>query len=215
MQANLISLIRIVFVFFALWFFTLDFEFKLTATILTILIIYMDSLDGYIARKLKQTSNFGALLDIAGDRIVENAYWIFFACYGIVTFWIPIIVTTRGFLTDLIRAVAYADGKTPFGKKTHLKSKVARFICASPFSRTLYSIAKIVTFVWIGLYITIKSGVSNNILTIPENYLNLFSNIGVILAYITVTICVIRGLPIIWESRHLLLAKSYRWKESS
>ena len=213
MQANIITLVRIVLVFITVWLFTLGFYFRVAATIFTIIVIYMDSLDGYIARKLGISSDFGALLDIAGDRIVENIYWIFFAWYGLITYWVPIIVVTRGFLTDLIRAVAFADGKTPFGKKSHLSSKVARFICASRTSRGIYGGAKVASFVWLGLYLTFQSGIEKYGWSIPANYMTISYNVGLALVYITVVMCVVRGIPVLWEARHLLLAKNYRIKD--
>jgi len=212
MLPNLISLIRIGLVFLAIWMFTLGFYQRLSATILTIIVIYMDSLDGYIARKLNIASDFGALLDIAGDRIVESVYWIFFAWQGLFSYWIPVIVVTRGFLTDLIRSAAFAEGKTPFGEKSHLRSGIAKFICASRFSRAIYGGTKVVAFVWLGIYLTIITGNHNYNWGLSDSTIDLILYIGKILVYITVVMCVVRGIPVIWESRHLLLAKKYPWK---
>jgi CDP-diacylglycerol--glycerol-3-phosphate 3-phosphatidyltransferase len=210
--ANLISLIRVALVFLVLYLFTLGFYQRLAATILTIIVIYMDSLDGYVARKLGIASDFGALLDIAGDRIVEAAYWIFFSYKGLFIFWVPVIVVTRGFLTDLVRSAAFSEGKTPFGEKTHLRSKIARFICASRFSRGLYGGAKVVAFVWMGLYLTLLSGIENLGWKISPTMVGSALLIGKILVYITVVMCVVRGIPILWESRNLLLDRRYPWK---
>jgi CDP-diacylglycerol--glycerol-3-phosphate 3-phosphatidyltransferase len=209
MQANVITLGRIVLVFIILWFFTLSFPFKAAATFLTIMVIYLDSLDGYVARKLGTASDFGALLDIAGDRIVENAYWIFFAWLGMFSFWIPIIIVARGFLTDLIRTAAYAKGQMPFGMRTHLRSRIARFLCASRFSRGLYGVTKVVVFVWLGGYLTLLSAIKKYGLLLPDIYIKLARDGGIILVYITLVMCVLRCIPVLWESRYLLLAKEY------
>ena len=37
------------------------------------------ALDGWVARKRGSASTFGAVFDILGDRIVENALWVIFA----------------------------------------------------------------------------------------------------------------------------------------
>jgi CDP-diacylglycerol--glycerol-3-phosphate 3-phosphatidyltransferase len=215
MQANVITLGRIVLVFVTLLMFTLGFPFKVAATFMTILVLYLDSLDGYVARKLGVASDFGALLDIAGDRVVENAFWIFFAWLGLISFWVPIIIVTRGFLTDLVRSVAFAKGKTPFGKKTHLRSAIARFLCASRFSRALYGVTKAIVFVWLGFYLSLESSIAKYNWNLPLFYSRAVYDIGMILVYITLVMCVLRGIPVLWESRNLLLAKEYPSKAES
>jgi len=212
MHANVITLGRIALVFISMWMFTQGFYFKLSSTILTAIIIYLDSLDGYVARKLGTASDFGALMDIAGDRIVECAYWIFFAWYGIFSFWVPIIVVARGFLTDLVRSVAFAKGQTPFGKKTHLRSKIAVFLCASRFSRAVYGIAKVIVFIWLGLYITLEAAILRYELGSLASWMPAIKYIGLVLVYVTVAMCILRAIPVLWESRHLLLAKEYPTK---
>ncbi|HFE65010.1 MAG TPA: CDP-alcohol phosphatidyltransferase family protein, partial [Caldithrix sp.] len=74
MAANIITLGRIVLVFLVILLFQAGFYIRLIAVALTILVIWLDSLDGYVARKLGVASDFGALFDITGDRIVEHIY---------------------------------------------------------------------------------------------------------------------------------------------
>ena len=136
MAANIITLGRILLSFVAILLFQGGFEWRITAVILTIFVIYLDSLDGIVARKLGVASDFGALFDITGDRIVEHVYWIFFTAMGMVSFWVPIIYVSRSFLVDTVRTVAFTkEGKTPFGEKSMMRSRITYLLSASRVSR--------------------------------------------------------------------------------
>ena len=132
-MANFISLFRVILAFYLL--VMLNYEttsiFYWTAVGLTLAVILLDALDGWIARKLNECSKIGSIIDILGDRIVENAYWIVFAIYGWVGMWVPLIVMTRSFVTDTLRGIAFADGCTAFGSDSMVQSKIGRFLTAS------------------------------------------------------------------------------------
>ena len=82
---------------------------------LIILIFVTDGLDGYVARKRHETSLFGALFDIAGDRIVELTLWIVAADTDLVRAWVPLVFVWRGVIVDTIRTSnAVAEGMAPF-----------------------------------------------------------------------------------------------------
>jgi CDP-diacylglycerol--glycerol-3-phosphate 3-phosphatidyltransferase len=72
MAPNLITLGRIVLALAVIVIFQMGFYWRLAAVFLTILVITLDSLDGFVARRLGQASDFGALFDITGDRIVDT-----------------------------------------------------------------------------------------------------------------------------------------------
>jgi len=103
----------------------------------------LDSVDGYIARHFRCSTRLGGVLDIAGDRIVENALWILLATFQFVPLWIPLIILSRGFLTDGIRSVALAKGHSTFSM---IRSKTSWWLVASPASRTSYAVLKAVLF---------------------------------------------------------------------
>ena len=71
---------------------------------LLILVFVTDGLDGYVARRRNETSQFGAMFDIAGDRIVELTMWIVLAHLQLVPIWVPIVFVVRGTIVDAIRA---------------------------------------------------------------------------------------------------------------
>ena len=191
MIANLITLFRLMLVFVVISLFGYHIYLDILLVALIGLILLLDAVDGYVARKLNQTSAFGALLDIVGDRIVECVFWVYFAVVGLVPFWIPVIVIARGFFTDGLRSAAFAQGKTAFGENSMMTSRWTRALTSSRASRSIYGISKAVAFVYLGGVIAFKnSGIY------PELVVGL-ELVGVILSVIAVAMCVIRGLPVL------------------
>ena len=191
--ANIITLSRIFFVFIVvglLFCKECQYSYQI-ALFLTAILMWFDGLDGFIARKLGISSKLGALLDIMGDRIVENVFWIAFCALGWINVSIPIIVLTRGIVTDSLRTLAFEKGFTAFGATTMMQGKIAKFIVASNFSRFTYAVCKAVAFFFL---------IAGNM---PFQYQNqeLLLQIGTICAIISVIFCVLRGLPVIIESK--------------
>ena len=191
--ANIITLSRILFVFVVialLYMTSCPYAYAL-ALFLTAILMWFDGLDGYIARKFNISTKLGALLDIMGDRIVENVFWITFCALGWINVAIPVIVLTRGIVTDSLRTLAFEQGYTAFGATTMMQGKVAKFIVASNFSRFTYAVCKAVAFFFL---------IAGHI---PTTYANqdLVLKIGEICAIISVVFCVLRGLPVVFESK--------------
>ncbi|MDD3012849.1 MAG: CDP-alcohol phosphatidyltransferase family protein [Candidatus Gastranaerophilales bacterium] len=198
-MANLISIFRAILAIIVISIlFIKNPTVYWTAFILTIVVIWMDGLDGYVARKFNECSKFGAVLDIIGDRIVENVYWIAFLALGWLPVWIPLVVVVRGLVTDGLRSVALEQGFTAFGSSTMMESKIGKFIVASNFSRFSYAFFKAVAF---ALLIAAH---------VPQEYPyhNIISSIAYASAYIAVFFCIVRGLPVIIESKRFFPSKN-------
>lgn len=191
--ANIITLTRVFFVFIvaALLFCKECALSYYVALFLTAILMWFDGLDGFVARKLKISSKLGSLLDIMGDRIVENVFWIVFCALGWINVSIPIIVLTRGIVTDSLRTLAFEQGFTAFGEKTMMQGKIAKFIVASNFCRFTYAVCKAVAFFFL---------IAGHIPAIYANQ-EIILKIGEICAIISVIFCVLRGLPVIFESK--------------
>lgn len=202
-MANIVSIARIFVAFVAVWLMTLNkwtgFEI---AFVLTIIAFAMDGLDGYIARKFNQSSEWGSVLDIMGDRIVEMTYWIAFACLGLIPMLYPIICVTRAFVTDSIRSVALSKGMTAFGEKTMQSSAIGKFICASRFMRISYAVAKVVAFALLIIVAGIGS-LAEPLIHFSAGFITGLDVTAQILAFIAVLFCVVRGLPVVLESGKL------------
>ena len=195
--ANIITLSRIGFVFVViglLYCTGCPYSYK-AALFLTAILMWFDGLDGFVARKFNISTKLGALLDIMGDRIVENVFWIAFCALGWINVSIPIIVLTRGIITDSLRTLAFEQGFTAFGNTTMMQGKIAKFIVASNFCRFTYAVCKAVAFFFLIL------GHMPNAFKNQEIVLQ----VGVICAIISVAFCVLRGLPVIVESKRFFV----------
>ena len=206
MLANLITAARVGLVFIGIaLLYTRTVWGGLAAFAAVLIAIIMDWLDGYLARRTHTDTPMGAVLDILGDRIIENSLWIVFAHLGLIPVWVPIVVVVRGFVTDGFRSVALTKGQTPFGEKTMIRSRLGRLIVTSRTSRALYAGAKIVAFCYLILYFTLLQGrpptlddsYSDTIITFP-NGLSMQA-VGLAIVYFTVALCLIRAIPVVQD----------------
>lgn len=203
MIANTITMVRIALTLIAVGLLSINnFYLNIGMFVLVVIIIMLDWLDGFIARKLGEASRFGALFDIAGDRIVENIFWIYFAVAGLISFWVPVIVISRGFLTDLVRAMAFAKGKTAFGEQTMISAAWARLLVSSRVSRGIYAGLKVAAFCYLTALLVLGSAPARLGLPSPGGLLYVGSQV---IVYTVVGMCVIRGVPVVWDGRRYLL----------
>ena len=129
--ANLITAVRVVCLFLAAAFaVTGNALLAWVAVPLAFAALVMDWLDGYAARRLGCESEIGGLLDIVGDRIAENVWWVVFAWLHLIPLWVPLVVLSRGFVTDAIRSYALSRGRTAFGETTMMQSQIGYALVA-------------------------------------------------------------------------------------
>mgnify|MGYP005781352811 CR=1 FL=1 len=193
-MANFITILRTIFAILlvtVLIMFHDSDKVLMGAFLMTIIIIWMDGLDGYFARKFNESSKFGAVLDILGDRVVENVYWITFCAIGWLPVWVPLVVVCRGIIVDGLRSVALEQGYTAFGSSTMMQSKIGKFIVASNFCRFSYAIFKAIAFALLILAHMQADYTGKELVT----------TIAYVSAYIAVFFCVIRGIPVVIESK--------------
>lgn len=192
-MANLISLLRTILCLITVGLlFTQTYAMYITCFWLTVIVIWMDGLDGYVARKFNESSKMGAVIDILGDRVVEQVYWVTFLALGWIPLWIPLVVIVRGVLVDGFRAVALEQGYTAFGDSTMMKSPLGVLLVSSRFSRFTYAIAKAVAFSFL---IWAKTPELDPSIAEPVY------QIAMAAVYVSVVFCVVRGLPVLVESK--------------
>lgn len=203
-MANLITVGRVVVLFLGVWLLLRpEFLALVTAALIALLVVAADGLDGWIARARGETSRFGAVFDIVGDRIVEAAYLVTFAYLEVIPIWIPLLVLSRGFLVDGLRGLALERGQTAFGPTTMMVSSVGRALTSSRLSRAAYGVAKAATFVVLPIAIALgqpdaPSGAAP--------FASALLTAGVALAYFVAAFCLVRGLLVIHDARPLFRA---------
>lgn len=82
----------------------------LIATIVYSIAAITDAIDGKLARKNNQITNFGKLLDPIADKILTTSALLAFMTMGLCNIWIVMIVLTREFTVASIRMIAAANG---------------------------------------------------------------------------------------------------------
>lgn len=70
-----------------------------------------DFLDGYLARKYNQVTNFGKLMDPLADKIFTVSAFVVLSEHGLLPGWVTIIVLTREFAVTGLRTMAAQSGQ--------------------------------------------------------------------------------------------------------
>ncbi len=197
-MANAITIGRLFLLFVVVW---LIYHGSVTVIawcmLLLIVVIAADGIDGWVARKRNETSTFGAVFDIAGDRIVENVLWIIFADLDLIPIWVPLLVISRGFIVDGLRSLSMQDGMTAFGEKNMMRSPLTTWLTAGRFMRAFFGYAKALAFVFLcGLAGWVHHDTDGTLIGSLYSQ-EWYRYIGWTLVWMAVALTVIRGIPVV------------------
>lgn len=113
--ASKITLIRVIFipVYMVLMYLSGGHSnlWMWAAVAMFIILSLTDFVDGYIARKYNQVSDFGKFMDPLADKLLTLAAMCIFCQWGIFPSWALMIVLTREFAVSGLRMVAGPKGK--------------------------------------------------------------------------------------------------------
>lgn len=215
-MANLITIGRLFLLFFVVWLMYVgDARIITLAMALVIVVFASDGLDGYVARKRHSTSTFGAVFDIAGDRIVENVLWVVCADIGVIPVWIPLMVLTRGFIVDGLRSLSYAEGMTAFGESTMMRSGLTTWLTAGRFMRGFFGWAKAAGFVFLIGLVGWKELDSDGTLLGAVYSWGITHVAGWALVSSAVALTIIRALPVLYDSVAFIRVLDQKRSEST
>lgn len=109
---NLLTILRIVLIpFFVFFMLGSGLEYaKWIALAIFIVASLTDTLDGYLARKHHQVTNFGKFMDPLADKLLVCSAMICLIESGKLASWIVIIIISREFIISGFRLVAADNG---------------------------------------------------------------------------------------------------------
>ncbi len=108
---NKLTLLRVLMVPVFMVFMLYDFSYsRIIATALFVLAFFTDWLDGYLARKNNQVTNFGKIMDPLADKLLTTAALVCLNATGDVSVWVTVIILAREFIVSGVRIAAAAEG---------------------------------------------------------------------------------------------------------
>ena len=195
--ANSITLARFPLLVLLVWMlYAGDVWGRFLAVPGVLLLIVMDAIDGIVARRRNETSLLGSVLDIAADRAVEITLWVVFANLALIPIAIPIIFIIRGALTDSVREIGYAGGKTAHAQ---MSSDWGYWIVAGRPMRAGYGLVKAAAFMALALTLALQ--------TIQSPLYEPSLLVALVLSWASTVLCIVRGVPVVMEA--------FRWENRS
>ncbi len=192
-MANLITLLRLLLLcLLVAMAYRASPATQLASAPLLVLIIALDGLDGYVARRLGEVSVFGSIFDVVADRVVENVLWLVLGDLGLVPMWVAIVFLVRGAVVDTIRYTSRKPGTTVFGM---MVSPWGQFIVGGRLMRGLYGTVKALTFGWV-LFWQPWPALEP---TVWDKWAQTADAVTMTLVIASVVLCLVRGLPVVIE----------------
>ncbi|EMF83770.1 CDP-diacylglycerol--glycerol-3-phosphate 3-phosphatidyltransferase [Leptospira weilii serovar Topaz str. LT2116] len=111
---NLLTILRVVAVPFFVWFlFQKELEYHIAALLLFSAASLTDLIDGYLARKWNQETEFGKFLDPLADKIIVTGCFItFIFLQEQIEFWMVCLIIGRDMLITSLRYLAIRQGQS-------------------------------------------------------------------------------------------------------
>ena len=168
--SNKLTIIRIILVPVLVVLMLLDFKYAdIYAAVVFLIASFTDFLDGYLARKRNEVTNFGKFADPIADKILSSAVLLGLMLLDMCSIWVVLIILTREFTISAIRISASSQGMVIpaniYGKIKTVMQMVFSILVLLLFSIQGFLAAEIPYFsiivnvmMWILAFVTLFSG---------------------------------------------------------
>jgi CDP-diacylglycerol--glycerol-3-phosphate 3-phosphatidyltransferase len=121
-----------------------------------------DWLDGYLARRRKQVTTLGQLMDPLADKLLITAALVSLAQMNLAPAWMVAVILGREFAVTMLRSLAYSRGVTiaasPLGKFKMVSQVVAiLLLILGADLPALLAVGRVA--LWVAVFAAVASGV--------------------------------------------------------
>lgn len=161
---NKLTILRVIMIPFMMAFLMFNYEWsRNVACIIFIVASLTDTLDGHLARKYNQITNFGKIMDPLADKILVLAAMVLLVEIGDLPAWIVILILAREFAVTGLRSVAASEGivvaASWWGKwKTTFQMLALICLIAKPLTMNILHFNLGMLLMYVALVLTIYSG---------------------------------------------------------
>ena len=159
--ASIITLCRIALI--PLYMVLMACDYVIPALVVFVIASITDTVDGYVARKYNQVSDFGKFIDPLADKLLVFSALLIFVEWGIMPSWIAMIILARELMVTSLRIVAMGAG---FAMAARLSGKIkttVQIICIVGImlftNAVLWDIPVYTFFNYALLIVTVWSGI--------------------------------------------------------
>ncbi len=127
--SNLLSLSRVILMAPVAYYLVTPVQFHREIALLIILVaVTTDALDGYVARKLNEISDFGKIIDPLADKIGIGIVVVMLTIFGDIPLWFTLVVLGRD--VAIFSAGLYVKARTGIILPSLVSGKIAVSILA-------------------------------------------------------------------------------------
>ena len=137
----------------------------IAALIVYVVACLTDYVDGNLARKNNQVTNFGKFMDPVADKLLVMAALLLFVEDGTIASWMVAIILGREFIVSALRMVAASEGlviaANMWGKAKTMITMITLIFLLCPIGPIMLGPVSLQTImIWITVIITAVSGVT-------------------------------------------------------
>jgi CDP-diacylglycerol--glycerol-3-phosphate 3-phosphatidyltransferase len=165
---NAITIVRILCAPVFLWLLLADAgeggAMRWAATVLFIVAIATDGIDGYLARRYEIVTDLGKLLDPIADKALTGCAFVGLSILGELPWWVTIVVLVREVGITVYRFAVVSDhvlAAAWMGKLKTVAQAVALSLALAPLASLVGDWINVVNTItmWIAVILTIASGI--------------------------------------------------------